>query len=102
MTDLDQFRADTRTWLEANCPPEMRKPVRAESDVCWGGRDQSKLPPAQKQWMDAMGAPRWTVPDCPTAYGGGGLTAAETTVPLEAMRRITARNPLKSYGITNL
>src|SRR3546814_2774930 len=61
MTDLDQFRADTRTWLEANCPPEMRKPVRAESDVCWGGRDQSKLTPAQKQWMDAMGARGWTV-----------------------------------------
>jgi hypothetical protein len=22
--DLDGFRAETRAWLEANCPPEMR------------------------------------------------------------------------------
>src|SRR3546814_8727513 len=91
MTDLDQFRADTRTWLEANCPPEMRKPVRAESDVCWGGRDQSKLTPAQKQWMDAMGARGWTVPDWPKAYGGGGLTARseEHTSELQSLMRIS-------------
>jgi acyl-CoA dehydrogenase len=24
MSDLETFRADTRAWLEANCPPEMR------------------------------------------------------------------------------
>src|SRR3546814_17211032 len=64
MTDLDQFRADTRTWLEANCPPEMRKPVRAESDVCWGGRDQSKLTPAQKKWMDARSEERRVGKEC--------------------------------------
>ncbi|RIA46639.1 alkylation response protein AidB-like acyl-CoA dehydrogenase [Hephaestia caeni] len=101
-TDLDQFRTDTRTWLEANCPPEMRKPVRSESDVCWGGRDQSKLTPAQKQWMDAMGARGWTVPDWPKAYGGGGLSPAETKILREEMRRITARNPLNSFGISML
>ncbi len=101
-TDLDQFRADTRAWLEANCPPEMRKPVRAETDVCWGGRDQSRLTPAQKQWMDAMGARGWTVPDWPRAYGGGGLSPAETKVLREEMRRITARNPLNSFGISML
>jgi hypothetical protein len=27
MTDLEAFRAETRAWLEANCPPEMRLPV---------------------------------------------------------------------------
>ena len=27
MADLEQFRAETRSWLEANCPPEMREPV---------------------------------------------------------------------------
>ena len=33
MSDLDQFRAEARAWLEANCPPEMRQPVRDEDDV---------------------------------------------------------------------
>ncbi|MGN6270684.1 MAG: acyl-CoA dehydrogenase family protein [Sphingomonas sp.] len=102
MTDLDQFRAETRTWLEANCPPEMREPVRSEKDVCWGGRDQSALTPAQKQWMDAMGARGWTVPDWPKAYGGGGLSPAETKVLREELRRIGARNPLNSFGISML
>jgi hypothetical protein len=23
MSDLEQFRKETRAWLEANCPPEM-------------------------------------------------------------------------------
>src|SRR3546814_9695166 len=52
--------------------------------------------------MDAMGACGWTVPDWPKAYGGGGLTAAETKVLREEMRRITARNPLNSFGISML
>ncbi len=102
MTDLDTFRAETRAWLEENCPPEMRKPVRTEKDACWGGRDQSMLTPAQKAWMDRMGARGWTVPDWPTEYGGGGLSPAETKVLREEMARIKARNPLNSFGISML
>ena len=33
MSDLETFRAETRAWLEANCPPEMREPVRDEEDA---------------------------------------------------------------------
>jgi len=36
MTDLDTFRMDTRAWLEENCPPEMREPVKSDKDACWG------------------------------------------------------------------
>ena len=32
MADLDSFRTDVRAWLEANCPPEMREPVRSEAE----------------------------------------------------------------------
>ena len=102
MTDLDTFRAETRAWLEATCPAEMREPVRSDADVCWGGRDQSKLTPAQKQWMDSMGARGWTVPDWPKEYGGGGLNPAETKILREEMTRINARNPLNSFGISML
>ena len=56
MADLDQFRAETRAWLEANCPAEMRTPMRSEDDACWGGRNFEFQSEAQKQWMDAMGA----------------------------------------------
>ena len=100
--DLDTFRAETRAWLEANCPAEMREPVRSDADVVWGGRNQSKMTPAQKQWMDAMGARGWTVPDWPKQYGGGGLSPAETKILREEMARIKARNPLNSFGISML
>ena len=102
MTDLNTFRTDTRAWLDANCPPEMRQPMRTEKDACWGGRDQSMLTPAQKTWMDAMGARGWTVPDWPKEYGGGGLSPAETKVLREEMAAIRARNPLNSFGISML
>ena len=101
-TDLEQFRAETRAWLEANCPPEMREPVRGEKDAVWGGRDQSGLTPAQKAWMDARGARGWTVPDWPKAYGGGGLSAAQTKVLREEMAKLRCRNPLNSFGISML
>jgi len=103
MTDeLDTFRAETRAWLEANCPTEMREPVRSDADVVWGGRDQSIMTLAQKQWMDAMGARGWTVPDWPKAYGGGGLSPAETKILREEMARLKCRNPLNSFGISML
>ncbi len=101
MTDLDQFRRDTRAWLEANCPPEMRQPVRSEKDVCWGGRNPD-FQPGQKEWMDAMASRGWTVPDWPTEYGGGGLSPAETKILREEMAAIKARNPLNSFGISML
>ncbi|KQN26082.1 acyl-CoA dehydrogenase [Sphingomonas sp. Leaf33] len=102
MTDLDTFRTETRAWLEENCPPSMREPVRSDKDACWGGRDQSMLTPDQKLWMDRMAARGWTVPDWPKEYGGGGLSAAETKILREEMARIRARNPLSSFGISML
>lgn len=103
MTDLDTFRSETRAWLAENCPPEMREPVRSDNDVCWGGRHYDRTAnPAQARWLDAMAARGWTVPDWPTAYGGGGLSPAETKVLREEMAAIRARNPLNSFGISML
>lgn len=102
MEDLEQFRAETRAWLEANCPPEMRKPMRGEKDATWGGRNPYFTHPDQKLWMDRMGARGWTVPDWPKEYGGGGLSPAETKILREELKRINARNPLNSFGISML
>ena len=102
MTDLDDFRSETRAWLEANCPPEMREPMRDESDACWGGRNPVFKNDAQKVWMERMAERGWTVPDWPKDYGGGGLSAAETKILKQEMARIGARNPLMSFGISML
>src|SRR3569832_434473 len=99
MADLDTFRAETRAWLEANCPPEMRLPLKDEEDRVWGGRNATFSAPAQKQWLDAMASKRWTAPEWPTEYGGGGLSREEAKVLRSEMRRINARSPLDSFGI---
>lgn len=99
MSDLETFRSETRAWLEANCPPEMREPVRSEDDACWGGRNFKFKSPAQKQWMDVMAAKGWTVPDWPKAYGGGGLSAAENKILRQEMASLKCRSPLSSFGI---
>jgi len=100
--ELNEFRDQTRAWLEANCPPEMREPVKSEDDVCWGGRHVQFQSDAQKRWLEAMAARGWTTPDWPKEYGGGGLSPAEAKILKEEMRRIGARNPLNSFGISML
>ena len=97
--ELQAFRAETREWLEANCPEEMRQPVAGDSDVCWGGRKWRFKSEAQKQWLERCAAKGWTVPEWPKAYGGGGLSKEEAKILAQEMRRISARPPLSSFGI---
>ncbi len=98
-SDLQAFRAETRAWLDANCPPEMRQPVRDEGDVYWGGRNASFKNDAQKAWFEACRDRGYTVPEWPKAYGGAGLSPAEGKILREEMARINARPPLSSFGI---
>jgi acyl-CoA dehydrogenase len=95
----DTFRAQTRAWLEANCPPEMRQPVKSEADICWGGKRFKFQSDAQRQWMQRMGERGWTVPTWPREYGGGGLSHREAAVLKEEMARLRCRVPLQSFGI---
>ena len=99
MADTETFRTETAAWLEANCPPEMREPVRDESDIYWGGRRATFKNDAQKAWLEACVAKGYTVPMWPKEYGGAGLSAAEAKVLREEMGRLGARPPLSSFGI---
>ena len=99
MTDLDTFRAETRAWLEANCPAECRGPVESDEDRVWGGRDAVYPTPAHKVWLERMGARGWTAPEWPAEYGGGGLSREQAKVLHSEMRRIDAQAPLASFGV---
>ena len=98
MADLEQFRAETRAWLEANCPASMRTPM-VEEEVVWGGRNQKFVNPDSKVWLDRMVAKGWTAPAWPKEYGGGGLSKGEAIILDQEMKRINARSPLASFGI---
>jgi len=96
--DLDAFRAETRDWLEANCPPSMRTPMK-DNEVVWGGRSEKFPNPESKIWLERMGEKGWTAPEWPAAYGGGGLTKEQNRVLQEELRRIKARPALFSFGL---
>ena len=99
MFDLEDFRADTRAWLEENCPASMREPAREDADRCWGGRNPQFKSEDQRLWMERMAERGWTAPEWPTEYGGGGLSKEQAKILREEMARIHARSPLDSFGI---
>ena len=103
MSDLDSFRAETRAWLEANCPAEMREPIRSEDDVCWGGRNWTLQVGCAAALAGSDGRAR--AGPCPTGrrtMAAAGCRAAEAAVLKEEMARIGARTPLTSFGISML
>ncbi len=102
ITDLKTFRAETRAWLDANCPASMREEVVGPDDFYWGGRNATFSSEDQKVWFERMHAKRWVVPYWPTEYGGGGHSPAENKIILEEMTRLGCRKPLFSFGISML
>ena len=97
---LDAFRAETRDWLEANCPDSMRQPYQSEKDMCWGGRKWTFASDDQRLWLERMAERGWTAPSWPREYGGGGLDRDHLTVLQEELARISARPPLVSFGVS--
>lgn len=99
VSDLESFRAETRAWLEANCPAEVRGPMRSEADMIWGGRNAVFATPGHERWMRVMGERGWTAPEWPSEYGGGGLSREEAKVLASELRRIEAQPALNSFGV---
>ena len=54
MSDIETFRAETRAWLEANCPPGARGLATAPENSVWGGRNPHWPSADQKLWLERM------------------------------------------------
>ena len=98
LQNLDRFRAETREWLEANCPASMRTPM-GDNERCWGGRKWEFQSEDQRLWLERMAERGWTAPTWPKEYGGGGLSKDENKILQAEMAAINARSPLSSFGI---
>lgn len=92
--NLEEFRTETRVWLEENCPPGARGP----GEISNGSSKIEIKDPDTKLWLKRMVGKGWTVPNWPKEYGGGGLSTAEYVVLLEEMGAIKARPALSSFG----
>ena len=98
MSTIEQFRHETRAWLEANCPLSMRTAM-AEGEVVWGA-SQPQFPSEDAQlWFERMRDKRWFCPEWPEEYGGAGLSEEQLAVLESEIRRLKCRPPQINLGI---
>jgi len=102
LSELEAFRSEIRDWLEANCPTSMRQPIESIDDLEWGGLRTKGRDDDKKRWLDAMGERGFICPTWPTEYGGAGLDPEQAKALSSELRRIHARQPLLSFGISML
>jgi len=95
LATLEEFRVETRSWLEQYCPEGARGPGQISN----GGEKIPIRDPDVRLWLDRCAEKGLTVPLWPVEYGGSGLSTSEYVVLLEEMRRIKARSPLGGMGV---
>ncbi len=101
MADIEQFRSETRSWLEANAPQSIRGFRSSDGlEGSWGGRKPEWSTPDHKVWAEIMAEKQWTAPMWPTEYGGGGLSKEENKVLSQEMARLDLPPPLTGFGFT--
>ena len=98
MSAIDDFRQETRAWLEANCPLSLRTPT-PEGELVWGGSKIEFSSEDQRLWFERMRDKGWFCPDWPREYGGGGLSPAELAVLESELRRLKCRPAQINLGI---
>ena len=94
MSQIEDFREDTRIWLEKNCPPGAKGVGQVPTGSTKIKIDDSDV----TLWLDRMIEKGWTVPTWPSEYGGGALATDQYVVLIEEMRRIDARPALAGMG----
>ena len=93
--ELEPFRAEVRSWIEANFPASLRRGAEAPADP-----EAASTPSADAElWRQRMGAKGWGVPTWPTEYGGGGLSPAEARIVVAELARAGAPNPIGGMGV---
>ena len=96
MDSIEEFRDETRAWLEENCPSGARQP----GQIPTGSSKINIQDTDTRTWLDRMIEKGWTTPTWPKEYGGGGLSNTEYMTLIQEMRRINARAPLGGMGVS--
>ena len=88
-SDEAVFRAEVRTWLEANLPAALR------------GRTNRPPPAELMPWYRAMSRKGWIAPHWPNQYGGMGATLNEQIIMAEELARVGAPQ-LPAQGLNHI
>ena len=87
MAALEEFREETRAWLEMHCPP----------GVLPGGNGSGE---DHRIWRERLIEKGWSAPAWPTEYGGGGLDNEQYMVLIQELRRKRAPVPFGGMGLS--
>ena len=93
--NIEAFRAEVRSWVEANFPAELKGKPNPMM------REERGNPPteAQERWRKAVGEKGWGTPTWPAQYGGGGLSGAQARIVQGEIARAGAYNPIGGMGV---
>jgi alkylation response protein AidB-like acyl-CoA dehydrogenase len=92
--ELEAFRTEARSWLEANFPASLKRGGG-------GGGEEGGVAPTGDLllWRQRIGAKGWATPTWPAQYGGGGLSNQQARVLQQEMGRAGAFNPFLGEGM---
>ena len=76
MSDLAEFRADTKAWLHENLPESLI----AGGEEYSGGSRESVQNPDTLRWFESCYEQGWTVPTWPKEFGGAELESVQAKV----------------------
>jgi alkylation response protein AidB-like acyl-CoA dehydrogenase len=99
MSELEAFRTEIRSWLDAKAPKSLRgrMPVMGEMGA---EEEPSEIRADRKRWLDMMAERGFTAPTWPTEYTGGGLSPQQAKVLQDEMARLKLFPPLMGMGLS--
>ena len=92
--EKEEFRLETRTWLQTNCPEGAKGP----GQTAWGS-SKIVLERDVALWLERMSERGWTVPTWPKSYGGADLESDLYPILIQELMAIGARTPLTGRGV---
>ena len=92
--EKEEFRLETRTWLQTNCPEGAKGP----GQTAWGS-SKIVLERDVALWLERMSERGWTVPTWPKEYGGADLENDLYPILIQELMAIGARTPLTGRGV---
>lgn len=99
MASLDEFRRETRAWLEENAPEELRGTQLDVRSQVWGGSKEPFHLPGSREWLERAVERGLAAPAFPTEYGGAGLSKQELKVWRQELGRLQMPPPLIGFGL---
>ena len=89
MSDLEVFRAETKTWIQENFPASLKG-----SGMGLEGETDDASRADFETWRQRLAEKGWGAATWPTEYGGAGLSDAEARIVRQEMGRQGAFNPI--------